>query len=273
MWKRWQKLTAPQRIATMTTVAAVAVWSAVLVVPDVHEAEHEVAPAAPSEQAPAPDPAHAPEQETVPQAPAAPQPSPAAPKAPVAAAPQAQPAPSGSLRDSLASDNAGTRIAALRALAAAPVDEALPALLALDVTRDPETAPTVIRVTAQLAQRADASQRTAAATQLSRWLSTEQTRTTPDARGNVSILVETLGDLGSPEAESALVAVLQNEQLPLHVQTLAVDGLARLGTPAAQAALTQFRAQLSSTERSGFELELQREAETATDRALARLSR
>jgi hypothetical protein len=177
------------------------------------------------------------------------------------------------LREGLASDNAGTRIEALRKLADQRSVEALPELLALDVARDPELAPTLIQVSAQLAQQADAPQRGAAVAQLSRWLKAESARASADARGNVSVLVETLGALASPEAASALIDVLHNDQLPLHVQTLAVEGLARLASPAAQAALQQFRATLTQTERQGFELELQREAERATDQALARLSR
>jgi hypothetical protein len=172
-------------------------------------------------------------------------------------------------RDGLASDNAGTRIEAVRKLKV----EALPELLALDIAGDPELAPTVIQVIAQLAQRAEAPQREAAVAQLTRWLKAESARPSADARGNVSVLVETLGTLPSPQAESALIEVLESEQLPLHVQTLAVEGLARFASPTAQAALQQFRAQLAQSERQGFELDLQREAEHATDRALARLSR
>jgi hypothetical protein len=89
----------------------------------------------------------------------------------------------------------------------------------------------------------------------------------------VSVLVETLSGLADPRAASALIAVLQSDTLPLHVQTLAVEGLARSESASAQAALEQFRARLGQSERQGFELELQREAEHATDRALARLSR
>jgi hypothetical protein len=98
-------------------------------------------------------------------------------------------------------------------------------------------------------------------------------RSSADARGNVSVLVETLAGFQAPEAESALIQILRSDQQPLHVQTLAVEGLAKLGTPAAQAALTEFRSKLGLSERQGFELELQREAEQAADRALAKLSK
>jgi hypothetical protein len=266
--ERWQSLSAPQRVAALACVAAAAVWSAIWFVPDVHQSE-------PTALAPveAPAPAQPP-----PVAESAPLPTQVAEAHPQAKLPSAQSpvqakAPLAALREALASDNAGTRIDALRQLAEQGTLEALPELLAQDLARDPELAPTLIRVTAQLSQRAQVPQREAAVAQLSRWLQSESTRASADASGNVSVLVETLAGLRSPLAESALTGVLENEQLPLHVQTLAVEGLAHQASPAAQAALTQFRTQLASSERQGFELELQREAEQATDRALARLSR
>jgi hypothetical protein len=162
----------------------------------------------------------------------------------------------------------------VRKLAEQRTTAALPELLALDVARDAELAPTLIQVTGQLAQRARAPQRGAAAAQLASWLATESARPEADARANVSVLVETLGSLKDPQAERALIDVLQSDKLPLHVQTVAVEGLARFASPSAQAALEAFRTRLGQGEqRQGFELELQREAQSATDRALARLSR
>jgi hypothetical protein len=275
MWiQRFRNLSAPTRIASLAGVAAVAVWSAIWITPDVDESEP-TAQQTSAEQQPssAPEQPQAPaalQQPVVQQPTTAPRTAPAQPEKP---APAQERDPRAELRAALASDNAGTRIDALRTAAELRTVQALPDLLALDITRDPEVAPTVFQVTGRLAQHADAAQRGAAVSQLSRWLQSESARDGADARGNVSVLVETLADFQAPEAESALVEVLQSGKQPLHVQTLAVEGLAKLGTPAAQAALTQFRTQLGQTERQGFELELQREAEQATDRALARLSR
>jgi hypothetical protein len=270
MWmKRWQNLSAPQRVAAVASAAAVAVWTAVWIVPDVHEAMPESAPTASAETVPpaVSEPAAAQVQA---QATAAPQ-QPSTERARPAEAPTTDPL--AALRDGLASDNAGTRIEAVRKLAEQRTTQALPQLLAQDVARDADLAPTLIQVAGQLARRADAPQRAAAAAQLARWHLTESARPEADARANVSVLVETLSGLKDPQAESALIAVLQSDTLPLHVQTLAVEGLARSEGASAQAALEQFRARLGQSERQGFELELQREAEHATDRALARLSR
>lgn len=273
MWiERFRKLSTSARVASLASVAAVAVWSAILIAPDVNEDGAEEAPAA---QPPATQPSAT--QAPVAQPPAASQPPVPAAKAVTPLQPANKPAqPSearATLREALASDNSGARIDALRTLAERRRVEVLPELLTLDVARDPEIAPTVFQVTGRLAQHADPAQRGAAFSQLSRWLQSESARDSADARGNVSVLVETLADFQAPEAERALIGVLQSEQQALHVKTLAVEGLAKLGTPAAQTALTQFRAQLGETQRQGFELELQREAEQAADRALARLSR
>lgn len=238
---------------------------------------------APEEAAPAPAnrEAAAPQAPTTPAAQepsSAPTPTPGAkaePKPPRTAPvqPDRPSTPSETLREALASANSGERIDGLRTLAELRRVEVLPELLTLEVARDPELAPTIFQVTGRLAQHADSTQRTAAVSQLSKWLANESQREGADARGNVSVLVETLADFQAPEAEASLITVLQSELQPLHVKTLAVEGLGKLATPAAQAALTQFRAQLGETQRQGFELELQREAEQAADRALARLSR
>jgi len=197
------------------------------------------------------------------------------PNAPSVGAPTAsQPDALTALREGLASDNSGTRIEALRAVRDEARVEALPELLARDVARDPEVAPTLITVTAELARKAEPAQRTAATQKLSDWLRSESAREGADARGNVAQLVEALGAMNTPEAVPALVEALEGDRLPLHVETVAVDGLAQLGDTSARAAVEQFRARLAANPApTGFELELHHEAEIAADRALARLSK
>ena len=206
------------------------------------------------------------------------QPAPSAPavmKAPSAPS-SAAPAPDalGALRAGLASDNAGTRIEALRTAADQNLGEALPELLQRELAADPEVAPTLIQVSAQLAQHAAPAPRSAALTRLTGWLHTESARAAGDdaARGNVSVLVETLSRWNGQEVVPALSETLQDAHIPLHVQTVAVQGLGRLRAGQARAALTAFRARIAqSPPHGGFELELQQEALQAADRALARL--
>src|ERR1700755_2264257 len=124
--------------------------------------------------------------------PNAPQPSAAAPS-PAAAAPAASaPAANVELRTStlraLASDNSGDRIEALRAVRDRHAVALLPDLLALDVAKDPELAPTLITVATDLANKADDTARKTAAARLATWLRSESQRGTADARGNQSLL-------------------------------------------------------------------------------------
>jgi hypothetical protein len=178
------------------------------------------------------------------------------------------------LRQGLLSDNSGTRIEALRAVRDRAQVQVLPELLAFDIPRDPEVAPTLIAVTGELARQAEPAQRTAATLKLGDWLRTESARDAADARGNVVQLVEALGSMNTPDAAPALIEALQGQRLPLHVKTVAVDGLARLGDASAREAVEQFRARLTQTPPpTGFELELHQEAAQAADRALALLTR
>jgi hypothetical protein len=172
----------------------------------------------------------------------------------------------------LASDNAGDRIEALRAVGDRHAVELLPDLLALEPARDPELAPTLISVSTKLAAESGEAQRSAAATRLAAWLSSEAQRTDADARGNQSLLIEALGKLNTPEAVAALSQALGSDQLPVHVATLATDGLARIGDPSARTAVEQFRTRVAEKPAAdSFERELRSEALAAADRALAKL--
>jgi hypothetical protein len=266
---RWNRLTPQERIASVASAAAAAVWIAVGLTP-------ERAPLALDQSAEPPSAAAAPRAEPSPVQPAPSAPVPVVTSVPkVAVQPEPAADPLALLRQGLASENSGTRIEALRKLVEQRTLNALPELLTRDLAQDPEVAPTLVEVTVQLAQRASAQARSEVASQLTRWLHTELARSgeqSDAARGNISVLVEALGSVDDPAASAGLIEVLQNEQLPLHVQTLAVQGLSRLHAPEARAALEQFRTRLGQTERAGFELELQQEAQAATDRVLAQLT-
>ena len=281
----WNRLSAKQRVVLVASVAAAALWTAVWVSPsdDVAvESQQEAAPtaapvvSAPAQQAPETTAAAESQPAAEGQAAEQPQHTDHVTRAAPASEQQAKPVNEQALaafREGMASDNSGTRIEALRQLDKDGTLEALPELLKSDLTRDPEVAPTLIQVTSQLAQRSPLRERGAAAEQMSSWLRSEGARDANDARGNVSMLVESLSSLNSPKTQGALIEVLHSEKLPLNVQTLAVDGLSHFTSPESKVALEQFREQLGKQQREGFDAELQREAEQATDRALARVSR
>jgi hypothetical protein len=118
-------------------------------------------------------------------------------------------------------------------MAARSVD-ALPVLEALALPADPEAAPTIIRAVAALGREARGGEQRRAAETLGAWLGSESQRDAADARGNVSVLVDALGDLGGADAARALASALDSDALPLHVQTLAAQRLTALddGSPA-----------------------------------------
>lgn len=179
-----------------------------------------------------------------------------------------------STQAALASDNAGDRIEALRAVRDRHAVELLPDVLALDPARDPDLAPTLISVAADLANQPEATpaQRTAAATRLANWLDSESQRQGADARGNQSLLVEALGRLKTPESVTALTHALDSDQLPMHIATLAAEGLAHIGDPSARPAVEKFRARLAAQPvADSFGQELRSEALATADRALASL--
>ena len=166
------------------------------------------------------------------------------------------------------------RIHALRQVRDELQLEALPRLLATDLSADPELAPTVIATVATLANAGDAATRAETARQLGQWLRSESARDAADARGNLAVLVEQLGELDSPAATAALADALESDRLPVHVATVAVQGLARFGDARVLRAAEHFRDRLAQLPAaSGFEGELHDEAVHATELALAKLAR
>ncbi|HKP56396.1 MAG TPA: hypothetical protein VJV78_06745 [Polyangiales bacterium] len=186
----------------------------------------------------------------------------------------AEPAPHADLLPGLSAENSGDRIEALRSIEAAGALSTLPSLLQFDLAADPEVAPTLIATVTKLSAHADSAQRSAVAQRLAGWLQSEQARDARDARGNIASLVKALGAIDSPEATRALSEALDAQQLPLHVETVAVQGLSHSGdAERARPAVERFRMRLQQAPAAdGFERELQQEAMTAADRALAHWS-
>ena len=150
------------------------------------------------------------------------------------------------MRDVLTWQAHGARIDAIEAAIDAGDVAALPVLEKVVLAGDPEGAPTIIRAVASLGARAGGAETHVAAQTLSRWLDTESGRDGLDARGNVSVLVDALGDLGGADAAEALAAALDQDSLPLHVQTLAAQRLAQLGDGSGSDAIARFAARLAA---------------------------
>ena len=166
----------------------------------------------------------------------------------------------------------GDRIAGIAALVDRGDVAALPWLQESVLAKQPELAPTIVLAVAKLAALAPDAQRDAAAQRLGEWLQAESSREGRDARGNVAVLVEALALTGSPAAVDALTVALDAQRLPLHVETLAVQGLFALGDPRALSAVRRWSERVAELPRgSGLEQALRSEAELAAQATLASL--
>ncbi len=150
------------------------------------------------------------------------------------------------LRDALTWSDDAARIDAIDAAIASGATETLPLLERVVLAGDPEAAPTVIHGVAVLGAKAGTADRRVAAQTLSQWLRDEGGREGADARGNVSVLVDALGDLGGADAADALAGALDRATLPLHVETLAAQRLTQLGEPSARDAIARFSARVAA---------------------------
>ncbi len=202
-------------------------------------------------------------------------PSPPSELAPTNAPEPAGPAPRDpldALRAGLASTDRAERIDAVEAAQRAHLTSALPDLERVDLARDPDAAPTVIRAVASLAKDASPSEHDKAAQTLSSWLVSERGRESPEATGNVSMLVEALGDAGGRDAVRALASALDAGDLPLYVETLDVQALGALGDKTAWPAVARFAARVAALHPTeGIDEELRNEAAQAAGDALKRL--
>lgn len=176
------------------------------------------------------------------------------------------------LRLGLASNDEATRIAAVEAAVNATAVETLDDLEKFDLQRDPETAPTVIHAVALLGASAEGKRRDEAATTLAGWLRSEMKREGPDAVGNVSNLVEALGNVGGDGAVEALGAALDRADLALHVETLAVSKLGELGDARARGPVERFAKRVAALPPAeGIDEELRVEAIAAARTTLSKL--
>lgn len=176
------------------------------------------------------------------------------------------------LRLGLASQDEATRIAAVEAAVGATAIETLGDLQKFELARDPEAAPTVIHGVALLGASAEGAKREEAASTLSRWLSDERKREGADVAGNLSNLVEALGDVGGRRAVDALTSALDRADLALHVETLAIMKLGELGDARARGSVERFARRVAALPPAdGIDEELRVEAIAAAATTLTKI--
>lgn len=195
-------------------------------------------------------------------------PSPVAPVAPAEGAVVAVD-PAAAVTAALRAEDDVAKIAAVQTAVDRGAVKALPALLATDLSREPEAAPTIIHGVAKLAKEAPPNERLQATKTLAKWLSEETKRHEPDAEGNVPNLVEALSAVGGPEARAALAETLRDGKVDLSVQTLIAQELGKSADPAQIAAARVFLDRVAAMPPAeGIDEELRKEAIAAAQKAI-----
>lgn len=143
-----------------------------------------------------------------------------------------------------------------------------------DLTTDGYVAAKAIRALTKLSSRANEADRERIAEKLASWLEGERKRPSPDALGNVSILAEELGKVNDRRATRALVAALEEKDLPLHIEARIVESLGEHAAPEALPAVERFRDRIPEpTGDDPFDDALRREARAIAEATREKLSR
>ncbi|MGZ3478259.1 MAG: hypothetical protein ACXVCJ_27425 [Polyangiales bacterium] len=148
---------------------------------------------------------------------------------------------------------------------------ALPSIEKVDLTKDGHVAAAAIDAVGKLAAMAPEPAKKEAVRTLADWLRQESKRGTNDAKGNVSILVDSLADTGSDEAIKPLVDALDSASYPLHIETRIVQSLERLDAKSAAPSVERFAARVGKLAPTDeMEKALAKEAVDEANAALAK---
>lgn len=148
---------------------------------------------------------------------------------------------------------------------------ALPAIEALDLTKNGYVAAAAIDAVGKLGAMAPEPARREAVRTLDRWLKQESKRKANDSIGNVSIAVDALSDTRSSDAIAPLVEALDSATQPIHIETKIVAALVSLDARTAAPSVERFAARVRAREsHDDLERELAKEALSAAETALAK---
>lgn len=151
--------------------------------------------------------------------------------------------------------------------------QAIGTLAAIDITKGPRAAPSVIDALGRLAALADPADKKTGTDRLLALLAQERARGAPESAGNVLTLYEALGETGDPRAASALEAELIDPKVTLAAKTVIIDALVKLHQPSSVAALKTLQQSLGSvTPKDKMDESILRELNAAIERALRTFS-
>lgn len=194
--------------------------------------------------------------------------------APTITEPSSEAAPKDSieqLNDALARDDVFHAREALEQIESEENAAALPALEKIALSAHTDLAGRVVMTVGKLAASATPSDRERAAEKLSDWLASARRDNTTEGRAQRSALVAALAPLHTPASDAALLATLDDQATPLHLQTLIVEQLAGVTSPAVSAAVRRFSARLSALPAESSDPTLLQQATAAAQTALATL--
>ncbi len=149
---------------------------------------------------------------------------------------------------------------------------ALKPLMKVDPADDPYVGPTAMLGLGQLARDADPAQREAAVTRFAKLLEQEKARQGMDSPGNMLVIFEALGKIGTPSAAHLLEQELVDPVHPTAAKVAIVDALEACGQSSSVVALTAFRTKFQVSAQDEFEREIEQDLVKALDRAIATLS-
>jgi hypothetical protein len=154
-------------------------------------------------------------------------------------------------------------------LAERKATSAIPSLVAMDIAKNPRSAPSVIEALGSLGSSADAAGRKTATDRLLVLLAQERARKAPESAANILALYTALGQTQDPRAATALEAELADPRVTLAAKTAVVEALVRLRQPTSRAALRALQQHLPTVVAAdAFEEAVRHDLELAVDRAL-----
>lgn len=146
-------------------------------------------------------------------------------------------------------------------------------LLAFDPADDPFVGPTALLGLGELARDADPRSRDAAVVRLSKLLDAEKARQGMDSAGNVLVIFESLGTIGTASSARVLERELVDPMHAVAARVAIVDAIEACGQRTSLAVLGPYRATLEVGAEEAHDRELQQDLASAVDRALTTLGR
>lgn len=182
------------------------------------------------------------------------------------------PASTATLMRALDSDDGPATLEAIEELAKRRHQPALARLVKLDPADDPFVGPTALLALGSLARDAAPAARDAAVSRLAELIAQEKARQGADSAGNLLVIFEALGAIGSESSARVLERELGDAHHGVAARVAIVEAIEACGRRSSVPALAEQRARFTAQATDPFERELEIELAAAFDRAIRQLS-